>query len=83
MQNKIEKMNFVYTKNKVAENLKALFNVEEFEITYVEEKEGVWKINAEFKEITSTGKRYTSALFGIDTITREVKEFRKDYTRRF
>ncbi|PKP56154.1 MAG: hypothetical protein CVT88_10495 [Candidatus Altiarchaeales archaeon HGW-Altiarchaeales-1] len=79
----MEKLKFADAKNIVVENLKALFNVEEFEITYVEEKEDVWKINAEFKEITSTGKRYTSALFGIDAITGEVKEFRKDYMGRF
>lgn len=83
MENKIDKLKFADAKNIVAKNLKTLFNVEEFEITHSKQEEYVWKINAEFKEKINNTEKHRTALFSIDTITGEVKEFRKDYMGRF
>jgi hypothetical protein len=71
-------------KKKIGEHLKTALSVEEFSIIFAKQTEDLWKVNVEFKEKKfGAAELITTALFGIDAITGEVKEFQKGNYWRF
>ena len=77
------KLSFTDVKKRVGEHLRTALGLEEFEITFAKQDEDVWRVNVEFKEKIGDIELPTTALFSIDAITGEVKEFRKGYSWRF
>lgn len=71
------KLKFADVKKVIGENLKTALDIVEFSITYAKLEEDVWKVNVEFKEKIGGIDFPISALFTIDSITGEVKEFGK------
>jgi hypothetical protein len=78
-----EKLNFADMKIRIREHLKMALNVEDFSINFAKQEGDVWKVNIEFKEKTGAIELPTTALFIIDVMTGEVKEFKKGYTWTF
>ncbi len=80
---KIEKLNFVDAKKRIGEHLRMTMNIEDFSISYARQEGDVWKVNVEFKEKTGHIEMPTTALFILDAMTGEVKEFKKGYISTF
>ena len=78
-----KKLNFAEVKQKIAEHLKTALGIEEFEITFAKQEEDVWRVNVEFEEKIGSVEWPISALFSIDVVSGEVKEFKKGYSWRF
>ena len=78
-----KKLNFADVKQKIGEHLRTALGVEEFSITFAKQEEDIWKVNVEFKEIIGFLEWPTTALFSIDAMTGEVKEYKKGYTWSF
>ncbi len=70
-------------KKRIGEHLRMTLKVEDFSINFAKQEGDVWKVNVEFKEKTGAIDMPTTALFIIDVITGEIKEFRKGYTWTF
>lgn len=77
-----QKLSFTDVKNRIGEHLRTALGIQEFEITFAKQEEGVWRVNVEFEEKIGTIEWPTSASFSIDATTGEVKEYRKGYTWR-
>ncbi len=80
---KIEKLSFAEMKKKIREHLQMALNIEDFAINFAKQEGDVWKVNVEFKEKTGAIELPTTALFIIDAMTGEIKEFKKGYTSTF
>ncbi len=80
---KIEKLSFVEMKKKIREHLQMALNIEDFAINFAKQEGDVWKVNVEFKEKTGAIELPTTALFIIDAMTGEIREFKKGYTSTF
>jgi len=78
-----EKLSFADVKKKIGEHLKTALDIEEFTITFAKQEGDAWKVNVEFKEKVGTVEWSTTALFRMDAITGEVKEFEKGRFWRF
>ncbi len=78
-----EKLSFAEMKKKIREHLQMALNIEDFAINFAKQEEDVWKVNVEFKERTGHIELPTTALFILDAMTGEVKEFKKGYTSTF
>lgn len=71
------KLNFMEVKQRIGEHLKVALGVEEFEITFAKREDNMWKANVEFSEKTNGSENIVTALFLIDAVAGEVREFRK------
>ncbi len=80
---KTEKLSFAEMKEKIREHLQMTLDIEDFSIDYAKQDGDAWKVNVEFRERTGAIEMPTTALFIIDAVTGEVKEFRKGYTSTF
>jgi hypothetical protein len=80
---KIEKLSFAEMKNRIKEQLRMALNIEDFSINFAKQEGDVWKVNVEFKEKTGAIEMPTTALFILDAMTGEVKEFKKGYISTF
>ena len=80
---KIEKLSFSEMKTRIKEHLQMALNIENFSINNAKQEGDVWKVNVEFKEKTGAIYMPTTALFILDAITGEVKEFKKGYMSTF
>ncbi|MCX9025614.1 MAG: hypothetical protein OIN85_05900 [Candidatus Methanoperedens sp.] len=80
---KIEKLSFAEMKNKIKEHLQMSLNIEAFSINNAKQDGDVWKVNVEFKEKTDAIEMPTTALFILDAMTGEVKEYKKGYISTF
>ncbi|VVB50533.1 Uncharacterised protein [uncultured archaeon] len=78
-----EKLSFEDMKKRIREHLKMTLNIEEFSINSAKQDSDVWKVSIEFKEKTGAIELPTTALFIIDSMTGEVKEFKKGYAWTF
>jgi phage FluMu protein Com len=81
--NEIPILSFAEIKKKIAFHLKTALVVEDFKITYAKLVGDIWNVNIEYYEKISGVDFPKSALFTLDAITGEVKEFKRDYTWRF
>ncbi len=79
----VAKLSFSDMKKRIGEHLKLTLDIEDFSINYAKQEGDIWKVNVEFKEKTGAIDMPTTALFVIDAITGEIKEFRKGYTWTF
>jgi len=79
----IEKLSFSEMKNKIKEHLHTSVNIEDFSINNAKQEGDFWKVNVEFKEKTGAIEMPTTALFILDAMTGEVKEFKKGYISTF
>lgn len=80
---KIEKLGFAEMKNRIKEHLQLALNIEDFSINFAKQEGDVWKVNVEFKEKTGAIDMPTTALFILDAMTGDVKEFKKGYISTF
>jgi len=80
---KIEKLSFAEMKIRIKEHLQMALDIEEFSIDFAKQEGDVWKVNVEFRERTGAIEMPTTALFIIDAMTGEVKEFKKGYISTF
>jgi hypothetical protein len=80
---KTEKLSFAEMKKKIREHLQMALNIDDISINFAKQEGDVWKVNVEFKEKTGAIEMPTTALFILDAITGQVKEFRKGYTSTF
>jgi hypothetical protein len=80
---KIEKLSFSDMKTRIKEHLQMALNIENFSINNAKQEGDVWKVNVEFKEKTGAIDMPTTALFILDAITGEVKEFKTGYISTF
>lgn len=78
-----KKLSFGEVKEKIGEHLKTALDVQDFSISYAKLTEGEWRVSVEFKEDISGIKFPTSALFSLDAVTGEVKQYKKGYTWSF
>ncbi len=78
-----EKLSFAEMKKRIKEHLQMALNIEGYSINSAKQEGDVWKVNVEFKEKTGAIELPTTALFIIDAMTGEVKEFKKGYTSTF
>jgi hypothetical protein len=80
---KIEKLSFAEMKKRIKEHLQTALNIEDFSINFAKQEGDVWKVNVEFKEKTGPIELPTTALFILDAMTGELKEFKKGYISTF
>jgi hypothetical protein len=71
------KLKFADVKRIVGEHLKTALNITDFSMTYAKQEGNVWKVNVEYREIVGGLSLSQSALFMIDYMTGEVKQFEK------
>ena len=64
-------------RNRIKEHLQMALNIQDFSINFA--KLDGEKVNVEFKEKTGAIDMPTTALFILDAMTGEVKEFKKGY----
>jgi hypothetical protein len=79
----IEKLSFAEMKKRIKEYLQMALNIDNFSINFAKQDGDVWKVNVEFKEKTGAIDMPTTALFILDAMTGEVKEFKKGYISTF
>ena len=70
-------------KKRIREHLRLALNIEDFSINFAKQEGDVWKVNVEFKEKTDAIEMPTTALFILDAMTGDIKEFKKGYTSTF
>lgn len=76
-------LKFADVKQKIGQHLKTALGIDEFSVTFAKLEENEWRVNVEFREKVGPTEWPTTALFGLDAETGEVKEFKKGYTWRF
>ena len=78
-----ENLSFADMKIRIREHLKMALNIEDFSISFAKQEGDIWQVIIEFKEKTGAIELPTTALFILDVMTGEVKEFKKGYTSTF